>query len=594
MIPYPILVALAAVGLSCAVNGGALLLAGRARLSGALLMLGGTALVVGTLVSRNGQPDLTATMFAVAAGLACPLAVAAYPALDHRHLVDFLALVALAGAGALLVVQARDPVIVSAMAMTIGGVVLAHTWWRIERADDSTRGPLLWMALALVAAALACGVVVFSAEGGTGPASDAVVAVGVALLAVVPFAMYVGATRPEVVDVRGLIVSAVVFAVAMTCYIALFVGAASFLEILGGRRPIIGLLGVIGALVATTLHPLQVVLRGVVDALLFGERPDPLGAASHVVDHIGDDPVLALRAIREVLVLPYAALRVDGAELASSGVPVTHTRTFPLSLGADLVGELEVGLRAGDLGLSAGDEHVLRLVAPLLAQTLRAKALTEDVQTSREQTVTALEEERRRLRRDLHDGLGPRLSGIAFTSDAARNTLRDDPDKAEALLRTLRTETTTAIEEIRELVYAMRPPALDELGLVRALRQQADQLRTANGRPFRVTLDTTGLPALTAAVEVAAYRITVEALTNSARHSGSEEAAATLVVVDEALVITIADEGQPGGAWLPGVGIASMRERAAELRGTFSINEGVVRAVLPLATSAAAPGRTST
>lgn len=585
MIAYPTLVALAAIGVSCLVNGCALLLARRARLSGTLLAVGGAALVVGTALSRGGDPDLTATLIALAAGLACPLAVATYPELRTRRLVDFLALVALAGAGAFLVAQPRDPVIVSAMGMTTGVVLVAHTWWRIERADAASRGPLLWMALALVAASLACGVVTFSAEGGSGQTSAVIVATGIGLLAVVPAAMYVGATRPEVVDVRGLIVSAVVFAVAMTCYVSLFVGAVSFLEILGGRRPIIGVLGVVGALAATTLHPLQVVLRGVVDALLFGERPDPLGAASHVVDHIGDDPVLALRAIREALVLPYAALRVDGTELATSGVPVTHTRTLSLALGGNTAGELEVGLRAGDLGLSQGDEHVLKLVAPLLAQTLRAMALTVDVQTSREQTVTALEEERRRLRRDLHDGLGPRLSGIAFTSDAARNTLRDDPDQADALLRSLRTETTTAIQEIRHLVYGMRPPALDELGLVPALRQQADQLRTPDGRPLRVTLDAAGLPALAAAVEVAAYRITVEALTNSARHSGSHEAVATLVVHDDTLVIAVRDGGQEGGPWQHGVGLASMRERAAELGGTLSANDegdNLVRAVLPL------------
>ncbi|UUZ61196.1 hypothetical protein LP418_11605 [Nocardioides sp. B-3] len=170
----------------------------------------------------------------------------------------------------------------------------------------------------MVAAALACGVVVFSAEGGTGAASDIVVGFGVGLLAVVPVAMYVGATRPEVVDVRGLIVSAVVFAVAMTCYVSIFVGAVSFPEILGGRRPILGLLGVVGALAATTLHPLQVVLRGVVDALLFGERPDPLGAASHVIDHIGDDPVLALRAIREA---PGPAVRRAAGSTGQSWPP---------------------------------------------------------------------------------------------------------------------------------------------------------------------------------------------------------------------------------------------------------------------------------
>jgi signal transduction histidine kinase len=171
--------------------------------------------------------------------------------------------------------------------------------------------------------------------------------------------------------------------------------------------------------------------------------------------------------------------------------------------------------------LSAGDAHVLGLVAPLLAQTIRARALAADLQASREATITALEEERRRLRRDLHDGLGPRLSGIAFTSDAARNTLPSDPGRADDLLVSIRAETAAAIEDIRRLVYGMRPPTLDELGLIQALRQQAAALGTDGGRPLRVDFSTGGeLDGLPAAVEVATYRIVMEALTNVARHSG--------------------------------------------------------------------------
>ena len=151
-------------------------------------------------------------------------------------------------------------------------------------------------------------------------------------------------------------------------------------------------------------------------------------AATDVVDQIGDDPVLALRAIREALVLPYASLRVEGADLATSGTEVTHTRTLPLQLGADAVGEIVVGLRAGDLTLAAADADVLRIVAPLLAQTLRAQALARDLQASRNAAITAIEEERRRLRRDLHDGLGPTLSGVAFAdgrrSQPAQSAIR--------------------------------------------------------------------------------------------------------------------------------------------------------------------------
>ena len=281
-------------------------------------------------------------------------------------------------------------------------------------------------------------------------------------------------------------------------------------------------------------------LRGVVDQLLFGERPDPLGAASEVAGRIGADPVVALRAIREALVIPYAAVLVDGVPLASSGSETTHTRTLDL----DGAGELVVGLRPGDLSFSPGDEQVLRLTVPLLAQTLRARALAEDLIESRGQTIAAVAEERRRLRRELHDGLGPRLSGVAFTSDAARNLIRTDPAAAEAMVAQLRADTVIAIEEIRRMVYAMRPPALDELGLVPALRQQAVGLRNRDGDP--VAVDVTApeeFPDLPAAVEVAAYRIVTEALTNVARHSTSASASVRLDPAADGLHLEVTDRG---------------------------------------------------
>lgn len=589
MIAAAILVALAAVGVSMAV-GGALLVGRRVWLSGSLLALGGALIVASAVAGATGHPDAASFGFTAAAALVLPLALTTYPRADWRHPVDFVALATIAGAGVLTVSQWSDGDTVGTLGLIIALALIAHTWWRIERSSARDRWALVWMALGAGVPGLVAGVVSFAAPTTTGAV------VGFTLFVVVAPAMYVGVARPEVVDVRGLVVHSVVFSLTAAVYVAGFMTAASLLEILSGTTPAVGALAVTGLLVATTFHPLQVMLRGVVDELLFGHRPDPLGAATNVVGSIGDDPVLALRAIREALVLPYAALSVDGVLLAVSGSEVTHTRRLTLALGDGRQGELVVGLRAGDLRLSAGDEHVLRLVAPLLAQTLRASSLAADLQLSREETITALEEERRRLRRDLHDGLGPRLSGIAFTSDAARNSLRSDPDSSDALLTSLRAETVTAIEEIRRLVYAMRPPALDELGLVPALRQQAVALRTAEGHPLLVSITAGALPeSVTAAVEVAAYRIVMEALTNVARHSGCHTAAVRLQADDGALVIDVTDAGSSNGAWSTGssngawstgVGIASMRERAAQLGGTLSAGVGStgghVHAVLPL------------
>jgi signal transduction histidine kinase len=350
----------------------------------------------------------------------------------------------------------------------------------------------------------------------------------------------------------------------------------------------------------------------VIDELLFGRRPDPLGAASQVAGHLGEDPRAALDTVRTALVLPYVALVVGGTEIAASGSRVSHVRRLPLRLhdadgtdaglgkarggGDSVVGppghdELLVGLRPGDLDLTRDDRRVLRLVTPLLVQTLRASALVAEVQASREGTVTAVEEERRRLRRDLHDGLGPRLSGMAFTTDAARNLLRTDPDAADSLLVGLRAEAVAAIKDVRDIAYGLRPPALDELGLVPAILQQTTRLRTPDGRAFLVRVDAVELPPLPAAVEVAAYRIAVEALTNAARHSGHDNAHACLKVDGSSLLVEVRDAGSNPAPWPPGVGTASMRERAKTVGGTLLLEPSprgsAVRAALPLAPSTA-------
>ena len=580
MISGAVAVSLAAVGASLAISG-LLILARRSRLSGSLLALAGLLVLSAVVLEANGHDDTAAVLLVLGGALVAPLALVSYPSIDWRHPIHLLAVTAVAAAGAVSLVLWDQPGVVGLIAMFSGLVLIAFVWWRLEVGSADERWSLTWMSLGVCVSGLAFGFTSFSAPNDPG------IAIALLFLVVIGPAMYVGVARPEVVDVRGLVVHAVVFAVAGTAYVAAFMTVASFIEVVGGDVPSVGGLAIVGLLVAATFHPMQVVLRGVVDELLFGHRPDPLDAAAGVVGSIGDDPVLALRAIREALVLPYAALRLDDEVVAESGAEVTHTRTIALAVDNERAGSLEVGLRPGDLTLSAGDEHVLRLVGPLLAQTLRANRLAADLQVSREATVTALEEERRRLRRDLHDGLGPRLSGIAFTSDAARNSLRSDPDATDELLATLRAETGSAIDEIRRLVYAMRPPALDELGLVPALRQQAVSLRTTDGMPLRVTITADEVPrSVTAAVEVAAYRIVMEALTNVARHSGSDRAEVALQTAGPELVIDVTDDGTAHGSWSTGVGIASMRERAAQLGGTLTAGSngrgGRVHAVLPL------------
>jgi signal transduction histidine kinase len=246
---------------------------------------------------------------------------------------------------------------------------------------------------------------------------------------------------------------------------------------------------------------------------------------------------------------------------------------------------LLLGPRAPGETFSSADERLLDDLAHQAGVAVHAMRLTidlqrlaADLQRSRESLVTTREEERRRLRRDLHDGLGPTLASLAQRLDTARILVPNDPDAAVALLADLKAQVKATITDIRRLVYALRPPALDELGLLSALREHATSYDQSNG--LHVSIETPErLPPLPAAVEVAAYRIVLEALTNVARHAHAQTCRIRLDITEApALCMEITDDGRglPAG-YHAGVGLTAMRERAAELGGECRIEPGPAR-----------------
>ena len=219
---------------------------------------------------------------------------------------------------------------------------------------------------------------------------------------------------------------------------------------------------------------------------------------------------------------------------------------------------------------------------------MHAVRLTSDLQHSRERLVATREEERRRLRRDLHDGLGAQLAGLNVQAGALRRLIPRDPDAADELVVELREELRSAISDIRRLVYDLRPPALDDLGLLESLRQLAQRYGSKD-EPLHVLVEAPeDLPNLPAAVEVAVYRITQEALTNVVRHARARSCVVRLVVNND-VALEIVDDG----VGIPdqrsaGVGLSSIHERASELGGSclvHSVPKGGSRvlALLPLA-----------
>jgi signal transduction histidine kinase len=229
------------------------------------------------------------------------------------------------------------------------------------------------------------------------------------------------------------------------------------------------------------------------------------------------------------------------------------------------VGELVVAVPPG--GLGARGELLLTDLARHAAVVAHAVALQDAVQRSREEVVVAREEERRRIRNDLHDDLGPRLAATALQLENAVELVREDPGRAVQVLERATGYLRGGVTDVRRIVDDLRPAALDELGLVQAVREHAARL---GEHGIAASVDADGdLTALPAAAEVAAYRIAAEAMTNVARHAGARHLSVRLTRTDDGVTIGVTDDGRglPDDL-VPGVGLGSMHQRAAELGGT--------------------------
>jgi signal transduction histidine kinase len=195
--------------------------------------------------------------------------------------------------------------------------------------------------------------------------------------------------------------------------------------------------------------------------------------------------------------------------------------------------------------------------------------LNRELQLSRQKIVTAREEERRRLRRDLHDGLGPTLAAQMFRVGAAQGLLQKNPEKTAKILDDLQNGIEGTLGTIRQLVYELRPPLLDQFGLIGSVNDFVSRLDNR----VEINLDLPAqLPALTAAVEVAAFRIMHTSLDNVTKHAKATRCDARLAVTNGNLTIDIIDNGIGiSDDYKAGVGLTSMRERAEELGGTFAV-----------------------
>ncbi len=359
-------------------------------------------------------------------------------------------------------------------------------------------------------------------------------------------------------------------------------------------------------LVALLFQPLRQRLQGSINRLMYGDRDDPYAALSRLGRRleasITPEAVLPtiVTTVREALKLPYTAiylkqddndhkivaesaassLRVENGKIKVPGIE-REEQCIPLIHQGETLGYLVLGPRTPNEAFTSSDLRLVDDLAPQVGVAVHAVRLTSDLQQSREQLVLTREEERRRLRRDLHDGLGPNLASQGLKLAAVKQSLESNPSAVIPLLDQVMAQNKSIVDDVRRLVYGLRPPALDELGLVAAIRDHVSGMGGKSALQIEIAEPLKGLPLLPAAVEVAAYRIALEALTNVIRHAQAKHCTIHFSVSHKGasgvLAIEVEDDGKGiPGAHRAGVGLRSMRERAEELGGSCLIESRAV------------------
>ncbi len=336
------------------------------------------------------------------------------------------------------------------------------------------------------------------------------------------------------------------------------------------------------ALSVLALRPLAALLWRAVDWLFYGRRAGPYQAvrtlAGQLRERSNADEVAesVCRTVVERLGLPMALLKAytrNGQHLLAHvghGSPDMVLCELPLWHHGELVGELAVACRPGYTGLDGTDRSVLEALSDQVAPVVAGLRLREELRASRERVVTAREEERRRLRRDLHDGMGPALAGIRLRLETAALHLGADSAATELIGQAVE-QTAATLRDVRRITDDLRPTEVDDLGLSAALEQLASRL---SGPQTRITVAVPAqLPALPAATEVAAYRIVAEALTNVVKHANADRAELRVRTEGSWLELDVVDNGAgiAVSASTTGIGCRSMTERAEEIGGQCTI-----------------------
>ena len=337
------------------------------------------------------------------------------------------------------------------------------------------------------------------------------------------------------------------------------------------------------ALIAAAIGPVRRFVQRRVDHLVHGESREPIRVVDRVGRGIGrrDSPTELLGGVLDDLV---SSLRLDGAaivvaERSGSDRTASFGNTsgddglvLPLVLDEELIGSLSAWPRPGER-LDGATQRALAALVPTVAVAARLAATAEALSESRARIAVARDEERRALRRELHDGLGPALAGVGYGMQAARNLLATDPTAAGQLLDRLAGELDARIEEVRSLARELVPPVLVDEGLPAALEELAERHRLTG---LRVELEIGKLPVLEPATASSLYGIVVEAVRNVIRHAGATSCRISIGTdASGVLRLAVVDDGVGiAGDVASGVGLQSMQERADAIGAVLSVGRG--------------------
>jgi signal transduction histidine kinase len=434
-------------------------------------------------------------------------------------------------------------------------VTVGMTVRRMLRAEWPERPQL---ALLLVTAPVAVGVIMLVTPRW-------VTAVAFLML---PVAVVVGVLRYRLLGIEVVLRRTLLYVTLTGIVLVVFAAVTAGVTLLVPKGPAPTVLA--ASAVAVLLVPARDRLQRLVDRFVYGERNDPWRALGRLGRGAGTETATAdvVASIAQSMGVAGAELRATGGEVVAWGEVPSEPWVQPLVLGEVTVGELWLAPRRGQRDLDAGDRRLLDAITPLLALVVRSTELARELRVERERVVAATEAERARLRRDLHDGLGPSLTGIGLGLEAMDSGAL--PERLSAVLRRVRTEVGTSLDEVRRIIEDLAPGALDASDLLTVVRQRAQHVTATTG--VRVDVEAPdNLPVLPPTVQVAALRILDEALNNVVRHAGATACRVELTL-DEALHLAVTDDGRGyTGPRQGGVGLPSMRSRAAALGGRLDL-----------------------